>query len=140
VAYLKPLPEITELNRPFWDALKRHQFTVPRCADCGAYNWVPYPACRTCLSERQAWTPVSGDATVYSYSVCYRGPGAFGLEVPYAVVLGQLAEHPRSMLVLGNLVNRPVDQISIGMPIQIGFLDVPDEDVTLWQWQASAAG
>src|SRR2546430_17057889 len=31
VAYLKPLPEITELNRPFWDALKRHEFTVPRC-------------------------------------------------------------------------------------------------------------
>ena len=56
MAYLKPLPEITELNRPFWDALKRHEFTVPRCADCGDYNWVPYPACRSCLSERQAWT------------------------------------------------------------------------------------
>jgi len=29
---------------------------VPRCADCGDYNWVPYPACRSCQSERQEWT------------------------------------------------------------------------------------
>ena len=29
MAYLKPLPEITDLNRPFWDALKRHEFTRP---------------------------------------------------------------------------------------------------------------
>jgi hypothetical protein len=53
-------------------------------------------------------------------------------------VLGELAERPRPMLVLGNLVNYPVDQISIGMPIQISYLDVPDEDVTLWQWQAAS--
>jgi hypothetical protein len=41
------------------------------------------------------------------------------------------------MLVLGNLANHPVDQISIVMTIQISYLDVPDEDVTLWQWQAA---
>ena len=75
MAYLKPLPAITELNQPFWDALTRHEFVVPRCEDCGDYNWVPCPACRSCLSERQAWTPVSGHGTVYSYTVSYRGPG-----------------------------------------------------------------
>lgn len=32
----------------------------------GDYNWVPYPACRSCLSEDQPWTEVSGDATVFS--------------------------------------------------------------------------
>jgi hypothetical protein len=26
----------------------------------------------------------------------------------------------------------------IGMPIQVGFLDVPDEDVALWQWQPAS--
>ena len=138
MAYLKPLPAITDLNRPFWATLKRHEFAVPRCEDCGDYNWVPYPACRSCLSEHQAWTPVSGQGTVYSYTVSYRGPGAFDRDVPYAIVLGELAERPRPMLVLGNLVDYPVDQISIGMPIQISYLDVPDEDVTLWQWQAAS--
>jgi uncharacterized OB-fold protein len=138
VAYLKPLPAITDFNRPFWDALKRHEFAVPRCEDCGDYNWVPYPACRSCLSERQVWTPTSGRGTVYSYTVSHRGPGAFDQDVPYAIVLGELAERPRPMLVLGNLVDYSVDRISIGMPIQISYLDVPDEDVTLWQWRAAS--
>ena len=82
-------------------------------------------------------TLASGQGTVYSYTVSHRGPGAFDADVPYAIVLGELAERPRPMLVLGNLVNFPVDQISIGMPIRISYLDVPDEDVTLWQWQAA---
>ena len=62
--YLKPLPQITESNRPFWEALKRREFIVPKCADCGAYNWTPYPACRVCLSERLDWVPCqwAGDA------------------------------------------------------------------------------
>jgi hypothetical protein len=25
-----------------------------------------------------------------------------------------------------------------GSPIQISYLDVPDEDVTLWQWRAAS--
>src|SRR3954453_4214624 len=98
--YLKPLPDISDLNRPFWDALARHEFRVPRCADCGDYNWVPYPACRTCLSENLVWTVVSGDATVYSFSVVQRGPGAFDADVPYVLTLGQLVEEPRRCNVL----------------------------------------
>jgi uncharacterized OB-fold protein len=94
------------------------------------------PAAPACPSARPGLRS-AGHGTVYSYTVSHRGPGAFDAEVPYAIVLGQLAEQPRPMLVLGNLVNFPVDQISIGMPIRISYLDVPDEDVTLWQWQAA---
>ena len=34
VPYLKPLPEISEANRPFWEGLHGHQFLVPRCDRC----------------------------------------------------------------------------------------------------------
>src|SRR5579872_4146898 len=120
--YLKPLPDITELNRPFWDALARHQFAVPRCAECGDYSWVPYPACRSCQSEALEWTAVSGDATLYSYTVVHRGPGAFGADVPYVLALGQLVEQPRPCNVLANLVGVDHDDIRIGMPLRIGYL------------------
>ena len=134
--YLKPLPEISEVNRPFFDGLKQRKFLVPKCAACGDYNWVPYPACRTCLSEDQQWTEVSGDATVYTFTVVHRGPGAFDAEVPYAIVLGQLTEQPRPCLVLANLVGTPVEEIRVGMPIKIAYEDIPDEDVTMWRWVA----
>jgi uncharacterized OB-fold protein len=132
--YLKPLPQQSELNRPFWEALRRHQFVVPRCADCGDYCWLPYPACRSCQSENQVWTPVSGDATVYSFTVVHRGPGAFNFDVPYVMALGQLVEKPRPCNVLANLVGIDPYRVEIGMPVKIGYVEVPGESVTLYQW------
>ena len=132
--YLKPLPEISDLNRPFWEALARHQFALPRCDECGDYNWVPYPACRSCLSERQTWTPVSGDATVFSFTVVHRGPGAFDADVPYVLTLGQLVEQPRACNVLAVLEGVDPANVRIGMPIRIGYVDIPDEGVTMYRW------
>lgn len=134
MTYLKPLPDISELNRPFWEGLRQHEFRVPRCSDCGDYNWIPYPACRSCQSERQEWTPVSGDAVVWSFSVVHRGPGAFNDEVPYVVVLAKLAEEPRSMIVTGNLIGVEPGEVTIGMPLTIVYEEVPEEDITLYRF------
>jgi uncharacterized OB-fold protein len=132
--YLKPLPTVTEANRPFFDALAEHRFLVPKCADCGDYNWVPYPACRTCLSENQVWTEVSGEATVFTYTVVHRGPGAFDADVPYVIALGKLSEQPRPCLVLGTLVGCDPAEVQVGLPIQIAYEDIPGEDITMWRW------
>lgn len=132
--YLKPLPEITDAGRPFWEGLARHELVIPKCSNCGDYNWVPYPACRTCLSEDQVWTPVSGDATLFSYSIVHRGPGAFQEDVPYVVALAELVEQPRPCIVLGTLVGVDHADIEVGMPLQIAFEDIPAEDVTMWHW------
>lgn len=132
--YSKPLPEIGGLNAPFLEGLRHHEFLVPKCRDCGDYHWVPYPACRTCLSDALEWTPVSGNAHIYSYTIVHRGLGAFAEEVPYVVVMGELVEQPRPCLVIAQLVGMPRQDIRIGQPIQIGFVDVPAEDSTSYRW------
>jgi uncharacterized OB-fold protein len=134
VPYLKPLPQIEPQNRPFFDGLSQQEFRVPKCQDCGAWNWAPYPACRECLSENQEWTKVSGAATVYSYTVVHRGPGAFGAEVPYVIVLAKLAEEPRSMLIHANLIDCDPADVAIGMPIKVVYEAIPDEDITMWRF------
>ena len=134
MTYLKPLPLKTALNAPFWEGLLEHRFCVPRCRHCGDFNWVPYPACRTCLSEEQEWVNVSGDATVWSYSVVYRGPGAFALETPYVVVLAKLTEEPRPCIVTSNLINADPNAIRIGMPIKVVYEDIPEEDITMYRF------
>jgi len=136
--YRKPLPAIADDNKPFLDGLRRHRFLVPKCGACGDYSWIPHPACRSCLSEDLTWTPVSGDATVYSFTIAHRGPGAFALDVPYAIVLGELVEQPRPCLVVGNLVGALPGVLEIGMPIRIGYHDVPEHDATLWHWTTRA--
>jgi uncharacterized OB-fold protein len=137
--YLKPLPAVSEASRPFFDALRRREFVVPRCDDCGDYSWIPHPACRSCQSENIRWSPVSGRATVYSYTIVYRAPGAFTADVPYVIVLAELEEQPRPCLVLGNLVGIDVADVRIGMPVEIAYEDIPGEDLTLWRWVPTAA-
>ncbi|HLG67729.1 MAG TPA: OB-fold domain-containing protein [Acidimicrobiales bacterium] len=132
--YLKPLPDMSEANRPFWEGLGRREFLVPRCDRCGDYNWVPYPACRSCLSEEQTWTPVSGEAEVYSFTIVHRGHGQFNDEAPYAIVMAKLVEEPRPCIVLGNTRGIANEDLFVGMPLRIVYEDVPGEDVTLWRF------
>ena len=137
--YLKPLPEISTENRPFWDGLREREFRAPRCTECGDFGWIPYPACRTCLSTEIEWVALSGAATVFSYSIVHRGPGAFADDVPYVLILAELAElaeQPRPMLVLAQLTGSPLADVRIGLPIEVAFHDIADEDVTLYSFVA----
>jgi uncharacterized OB-fold protein len=135
MVYLKPLPNPTAMNEPFWEGLKEREFRVPQCQSCGDYHWVPYPACKTCLSEDLKWVPVSGDATVWSYSVVHRGAGAFAEDAPYVVVLAKLAEEPRPCIVTGLIVDLDdPESVTIGMPLKVVYEDIPDEDITMFHF------
>ena len=137
--YLKPLPVKAPENMPFWDGLDRGEFRVPKCNDCGDWNWIPYPACRSCLSDNLTWTPVSGKATLFSFTIVYRGLGAFNAEVPYVIALAELPEKPRSIVVQGNLVGIDPEQVKIGMPLKIVYETIECEDVTLWRFMPDDA-
>jgi uncharacterized OB-fold protein len=137
MTYRKPLPQVEPANAPFWEGLAQGEFRVPRCTNCGHYNWVPFPACRSCLNEEQEWTAVSGDATVWSFSVVHRGPGAFNEEVPYAVVLAKLAEEPRSCIVIGNTTGIDPADLYVGMPLRIVFEPIEEEGVTVYRFAAA---
>ena len=80
--YLSPLPAKSPENAPFWEGLARREFRVPRCDDCGDWNWIPYPGCRTCLSQNLRWTAVSGRGALMTYSIVHRGPPITSRERP----------------------------------------------------------
>jgi uncharacterized OB-fold protein len=68
------------------------------------------------------WTAVSGRGTVFSFTiirqVIARGAAAFEKELPYIVAWIDLDEGPRFC---SNVVNCPVDKITIGMPVEVVF-------------------
>jgi uncharacterized OB-fold protein len=133
VTYLRPLPDISAVNRPFWDSLRSGVFVVPKCNDCGDYNWSPYPACRSCLSTDQRWTPVSGRGTVYTFTAVYRGLPTF--DTPHIWAHIELAEKPRTMTVLSNIIDCAPEDCYIGMPVEVVFEPVPDKDITLYKFR-----
>ncbi len=69
--YEKPLPRAEDpaLTQPFWDATKRHELVIPHCSKCNQYFWYPRQACPNCLQEDWEWTPVSGKASLHTFTV-----------------------------------------------------------------------
>jgi hypothetical protein len=126
--YSKPVPAITAEMRPFFTAAKRRELRVQRCIACGTHRFPARAICSHCLSTDAEWVPVSGRGDVFSFNVMHQvyHPGFAG-EVPYAVVIVQLAEGAK---MVSNLVGVEPHDIRIGMPVRVVFEDITDE-VTL---------
>ncbi len=124
----KPLPQPGPDMVPFFEAARRRQLVVQRCGGCGTLRFPARAICSHCLSREATWMPVSGRGTVFSFAVMHQAahPG-FASEVPYAVVVVELDEGPR---LLTNVVDCPVGDVRIGMPVEVVFDDVAP-DVTL---------
>jgi uncharacterized OB-fold protein len=131
----KPLPQITPDMAPFFEAARRRQLVVQRCAGCGTFRFPARAICSRCLGRESAWVPVSGRGTVFSYTVMHQAahPG-FAAEVPYPVVVIELEDGVR---MLSNLIDCPRGDIRIGLPVQVTFDDV-GPDVTLPKFRPQA--
>lgn len=130
--YLKPLPPLTNLNRPYWDGLRERQLRMQQCSGCRLIWYPPSPLCPNCWSTQIEWVPLSGRGTVNSWVVFHQAYlKGFDGEVPFNVAEVTLAEGPRLMT---NLVGVANDEIEIGMPVEIVFDPVTDE-ITLAKFQ-----
>lgn len=117
----RPRPRPNPESQPYWDSVAAHAMRLQRCARCAAFRFYPTPVCPVCWSAEFSWEPVSGAATLHSYTVVERPvTEAFAAEVPYVVALVTLAEGPTMMV---NLEGVPHEAIEIGMPLALGYSD-----------------
>jgi uncharacterized OB-fold protein len=120
--YTKPLPKPTPTSQPFWDAARRHQLSLQRCAACGKFIYYPRERCPHCFSDRLEWKGVSGRGKVYSYTVVRRASSRAFAE-PYVLAIVELDEGPR---MTSNIVAAP-ESVKVGMPVAVYFDDVTPE-------------
>jgi uncharacterized OB-fold protein len=126
--YLKPIPQISEETREYWDGCKRHELRVQKCRDCGTHIWYPQTLCHKCNSWNLEWTTIAGKGAVFTYTVVHHPTGkVWESEVPYVVVIVEL---PAGIRMVGDLVECNVADVRIGMPVEVVFDDVTPE-VTL---------
>lgn len=127
-AYDKPLPRGEEFNGEFYQFCKQHELRFQRCRDCGAWRHMPRESCQACGSFNWAWERVAGKGQVFSWTVIHRAlhPG-FAAELPYAAVVVELEEGVR---IVSHVLDLPVDQLRVGLPVEVVFDDVTPE-VTL---------
>lgn len=116
-----PGPEITDLNRPYWDALKDGRLTYQCCQACG-HKWLPARAeCPGCLGEDWSWAQASGRARLISwvvYRIAYHA--SFAQRLPYTVAVVELDEGPR---LFSNIVDADASRLKIDMPLRMVIED-----------------
>jgi len=126
--YSKPLPHLDEENRPWWEALQRHELYIQKCRNCGDKRYYPRALCTSCMSSSIEWVKCSGRGKVYTFTATYQNqaPG-FRESLPYIMAYVELDE---GVKMLTNLVDCQPEQVKIGMPVEVVYEDVTKE-VTL---------
>ena len=119
-----PLPVPDEDSQPFWDYCAQSELRAQRCTSCRVLRHPPRPRCRQCGSMEVEWVPLSGKGSIYSYIVSHQAihPALADL-TPHGVVTVELEEGLR---MTSNLVDCPVEDLAIGVPVEVVFEKASD--------------
>ena len=117
-----PLPRPTPLSAPHWEGCREGELRIQRCADCGAWVFIPQPACTSCFSDKLEWQTTSGRGTVYSYTVVHR-PQRPSFQCPYIVAIIETQE---GFHMMSNLIGIEPEQVRIGMEVEVEYVEKSD--------------
>jgi uncharacterized OB-fold protein len=128
----KPRPVPTATSAPFWVALDQERVVLQHCGACGAWVFYPRSRCPRCLSDRLAWEPVSGDGTLFSFTVARQATfPAFADEVPQVIAVVELAE---GVHLTSTIVGAAPEDVRIGAAVTPVF-DHGDDGRTLLRFR-----
>ena len=118
------VPAMSERTAPYWEAAREGRLVVQQCQACRQLRHPPLPRCPHCHHAGVDWHAVSGDGTVYSYTVV-RHPThfAFADTIPYVLAIVALAEGPRLVTALTGIAP---EEVRVGLPVRVVFRPVTD--------------
>lgn len=124
-AMKKPLPSPDADTAPLWAGLRDGKLLLQHCTKCRHIQFYQQQLCRKCGSEELERKAASGEGTVHSFSVVHRAPGpAFKNDVPYAVLLVELAEGPR---MISTYTGGSPEEVTFDMKVRLVLEKVSDE-------------
>jgi uncharacterized OB-fold protein len=125
------LPRLTPETEFFWTSGADGRLRFQRCTGCGLMVHPPGPICPVCRTRTLEPTPVSGRATVASYTVNHQ-PWIPGFDPPYVVAIVEIDEQP-SVRLMTNVVGCPPEDVEVGMLVQVVFEQYEDVWLPLFE-------
>jgi uncharacterized OB-fold protein len=121
----KPLPVVTEENRPFWEGCQQGKLLLQYCTECHRHQFYPRLYCMQCGSNAVRWVEVSGYGIIYSYTIIHQNKSPeFVNDTPYNIaIVQQLQEGPR---MLSNIVDIDPAELRVDLPVTVVFDRVTD--------------
>jgi uncharacterized OB-fold protein len=121
---MKIIPAPNELTAPYWEAAHERRLSMQRCTQCGRLSHPPVVSCPRCHSRTFRWDEMSGRGSIYTFTVVAHSVHPVSANAtPYIIALVELAEGPR---ILANLRGCEVDDVRIGLAVEVLFEDVDD--------------
>ncbi|HEY2332273.1 MAG TPA: Zn-ribbon domain-containing OB-fold protein [Acidimicrobiales bacterium] len=109
----------TNLTEEFWDRCNRQELAFQRCSDCGTFRHPPMPFCYNCHSFATEWVPVSGEGTVFTFTiVTHPLSPSLSEVVPYNVALVEFPDAPGVRLA-SNVVDAEPEEMKTGMAVRL---------------------
>ncbi len=129
----RPMPQWNQDQAWHWEGLRARELRIQRFTDDGSLLHPPANCNPATQSMDYDYIVASGKATLYSYTVPHY-PQIPAFDYPMVVGLVELEEGVR---LITNIVGVKPDQLEIGMPLEVCFIDTHD-DVTLHQFRPAA--
>lgn len=126
----RPRPQRNQDHAWFWDGLRQGELRIQRFGDDGSLVHPPANCNPRTQHMEWDWVVASGRATLHSYTVVHY-PQVPAFDYPNIVGLVELEEGVR---LITNIVGVSPEQLTIGMPLELGFLDTHD-DTTIHQFR-----
>ena len=105
---------------PFWEGCRDGKFLLHRCNHCNSYYW-PASRCVEHGDRDMAWVDVSGNGTIYTYTVLHHAlTPSMRDKVPFAVAVIQLDEGP---FYHSNIVDCGFDDVAVGMRVSVAMTE-----------------
>ncbi|RKS90070.1 hypothetical protein DEU37_1389 [Microbacterium sp. AG790] len=115
---------IPSWHMPYWDSLREHAVKVQKCAQCGAFRYIPKEICNRCFSGGWTWEPIEGTGTVYTHTTIRRAPTpAYQPDAPYTIVHVTMSEGFR---MIGRLHGVAPEDVRIDMPVRVRYDELGD--------------
>jgi uncharacterized protein len=108
-------------------ALKQDKLLGLKCIDCGTVTCPPMMVCCECAGTNHEIVQLSGQGRIVTFTTSYIAPEGRENEVPYTIVMVELAEGP---WIMGNLVDmdsRKVTMEVMGRNVQLSSRVFPGD-------------
>jgi uncharacterized OB-fold protein len=118
IATERPLPLLTDLNRPYWTSGSDGRWRLAQCTSC---ERLFHPPALRCPYDHglPRFAELSGRGRVETWTV-NRHPFFPGFTPPYVIAFVNPIEDER-VRVLANLVNVEPNDVTAGMPVRVVF-------------------
>jgi uncharacterized OB-fold protein len=118
------LPRVNDQNRHYWTGGADGELRISRCQSCRFWIHPPIAVCPNCLGRDIAPEATSGHGTVATFTVNHQ-PWYPNLDPPYVIAMVELDDQP-SVRITTNIVGCPVEDVHIGMDVQVVFEQYDD--------------